>query len=541
MISSSTPPRISEYEENIDMLQVWREMIFNNTIKAVAVLGSVAYFIGIAAAYKDLTTGYFIGYTVAYLWVIATAFITRIPTTYRAFSFTLMVLSLGILSAFERGAIGDGRIWLLLATAFAAILLGRRAGLGFAIASTLIWVSAGYFFISSPASQPNLEEFTLGIWGGTTITYLIAGLGIVLSVSALLSNLSQTIEESSSLAKKSKAQNKVLEIQRQALERRSNTLEISAKISRKLASITTYEDTLKQTPNLLRTEFDLTSAAVFLLDTDNVLRLASHSGWNEQAHPASGYHLSLDEDFVGLAIIGKEAQSNKKSGVSLQSIMPKTQSYAAIPLRGRDKILGALVLQCATPDSFGDEMLSILQIFADQVALLFENANLLIQKESALDAERRAYGKITQRAWDDSLESQNYGIYRRDEKGLFVLPSKPYRPQEKQIEAEHIPIKIRGKVIGHIDAHKPKDRAWTASEKELLRILGSRLEAAMDSARLYEDTQDRAERELIISETSARIRETLDIEAVLATAASELRDVLNAAEVDVWISPEQEA
>ena len=541
MTSSSTPSHISEHKENVDMLQIWRETIFNNTIKAVAILGSIAYFIGMGAAYKDLTTGYFIGYTVAYLWVIATAFIKRIPTTYRAFSFTLMVLSLGILSTFERGAIGDGRVWLLLATSFAAILLGRRAGLGFVIASTLIWISAGYLFISSPASQPDIKEFTLGIWGGTTVTYLIAGIGIVLSVSALLSNLSQTIEESSSLANKSKSQNKELETQRQALERRSNTLEISAKISRKLASIMTYEDILEQIPNHLRIEFDLTSAAVYLLDTDNVLRLESYNGWNEQAHPASDYHLSLDEDIIGLAIMEKEAQSNKASGINLQTIMPTTHSYAAIPLRGRDKVIGALVLQCEAHDSFGDEMVSILQIFADQVALLLENASLLIQKESAMEAERRAYGKITQAAWGDSAESQSYGIYRRDKEGLFVLPPKPYRHQEKQIEAEHIPIEIRGKVIGHIDARKPKNRAWTASEKELLRILGSRLEAAMDSARLYEDTQDRAERERIISETSARIRETLDIETVLATAASELRDVLNAAEADVWISPEQES
>ena len=59
----------------------------------------------------------------------------------------------------------------------------------------------------------------------------------------------------------------------------------------------------------------------------------------------------------------------------------------------------------------------------------------------------------------------------------------------------------------------------------------------MDSARLYQDSQQRAERELIISETSARMRESLDIESVLESAARELRNALvGIAEAEVWVS-----
>jgi len=429
-----------------------------------------------------------------------------------------------------------------LATTFAAIFLGKKAGLGFAIASTLIWSAAGYLFISSRIPQPELEEFTIGIWSGTTITYLIAGIGIVLSISALLSNLSQTVNESSSLAKKSEAQNKQLEMQQELLERRSNALEASANISRKLALLLAHKDIVKQMPNLLRSEFEFNSTAVFLLNVDNVLLLESSNGWNEQAYPASDYRLSLDEDIVGLAVMKKEAYANTKTEIGLQAALSETRSYVAIPLRGKEKVIGALVLQCAVPDAFGEEMVSVLQILADQIALLLENANLLIQKESALEAERHAYGEITEAAWISFLGSKGYGTYQRDNKGLSVLPAKPFiHSDEKEIESEHLPIKIRGKVIGHVNARKPKNRAWTASEKELLHILIARLETAMEGARLYQDAQERAAEDRIISEASARMRESMDIESVLATAANELRDVLNAAEADVWISPEQEA
>ncbi len=291
-------------------------------------------------------------------------------------------------------------------------------------------------------------------------------------------------------------------------------------------------------PKLLSDAFNLSSTAVFLLDAENALRLASSSGWNEQAHSAKEYHLSLDEDIVGLAVNKEKAIANTEPGVELKSALPETLSYASIPLRGRGHTFGALLLQSEAEEAFGAERVAIFQIFADQVALFLENAELLAQKESALEIERRAYGRISQRAWGELISSQNLGAYRRDEKGISVLPAKPFVPEDKEDEREQVPISIRGNVIGYIDAQKPKNRAWTASEKELLRTLTSRLEAAIDSARLYQDSQEQAERERIISEASSQVRESLDIEGVLGIAARELRNSLGAAEAEVWVSAE---
>ncbi|MEA3351443.1 MAG: hypothetical protein U9Q82_12535, partial [Chloroflexota bacterium] len=74
---------------------------------------------------------------------------------------------------------------------------------------------------------------------------------------------------------------------------------------------------------------------------------------------------------------------------------------------------------------------------------------------------------------------------------------------------------------------------WALAEKELLENLAERLESALDTARLYEETQQRAAEERIIGETTARMRETLDLESILKTATQELRTVLDLAEVEV--------
>ncbi|MBC8335580.1 MAG: GAF domain-containing protein [Anaerolineales bacterium] len=536
MISPSPTPGVPKTNHEENVLEAWRATVFATVIRTVAILGTIAYFVGIALAYKNLTPVFFLSYTAAYIWVMATAFFTRVPIKYRAYSFTLIVLSIGLLSSFERAAIGDGRIWLILSAVLAAIFLGRRAGLAFTIAITLIWAITGYLFISSAIPVPELEQFSISIWGGTTVTLVIVTFTIILSIGVLLVNLNKTIEDRSMLAGRAAEQSHLLETQHNALERRSNALEASAKISRKLAALVTPQDILNEITHLLREDFMLNSAAVFLFDANRDLRLASSNGWNEQAYPPDSFVLPINEDIVGLAIIEGQAYSNIDTDRGLKTALLGTNSYAAIPLRGRSDVMGALLIQSEKSEAFGDGRVSILQILADQTALLIENAELFAKQESALEAERRAYGEITQKAWGEYIESQKFGAYLRDKNGLTSVPAEPYDPSAKQRESEKIPITIRGKVVGYIDAHKPKDRAWTNSERELLRILASRLESAMDSARLYQASQHRAERELIISETSTRMRETLDIESVLETAAIELRKALGIAEAEVWVS-----
>ncbi|MEA3350265.1 MAG: hypothetical protein U9Q82_06570, partial [Chloroflexota bacterium] len=82
---------------------------------------------------------------------------------------------------------------------------------------------------------------------------------------------------------------------------------------------------------------------------------------------------------------------------------------------------------------------------------------------------------------------------------------------------------------------------WALAEKELLENLAERLESALDTARLYEETQQRAAEEHIVGEITARMRETLDIETVLQTAASEIQQVLNLAEAEIRLGTNPES
>lgn len=527
-------------KKQVDVLQTWRETIFANIIRFIAYAGSATYFILIGLVFDELKPIFFIIYTLAYLLVLASAFATRIPVVYRAYTVVFLVYLLGIFSSVERTAMGDGRVWFAIAAIFSAVFLGRRAGLGFTILGTLTWGALGYMFIAGLLAKPDFDQFTTEIWLGTTITLFMAGISTVLSIGALLINLNITIGESFALAKKSEKQSKELEEQRNALQRRSDALEASARISRKVAALTSERDILVQAPIMVMRDFHLLSAAFFILGHDSVLRLASSEGWNEQAYPRHDYAVSLEDDITGASIIQSRALSNHTCEKGLRASLPNTRSFASIPMRGRSSnATGVLLLQSSEYDGFGDERLATLQMLADQIAMLMENANLLAAKESALEAERRAYGDITRSAWSDFVEEQNYGGYLRDATGLRTVPAKSFHAEETHPACHQVPIEIRGKIVGYIDAHKPEHRAWTVSEKELLKTLAGRLENALDSARLYDEIQERASREHIVSEASSRMRESLDVQAVLQAAAEELHKALGGvAETEIWIAPE---
>ena len=68
-------------------------------------------------------------------------------------------------------------------------------------------------------------------------------------------------------------------------------------------------------------------------------------------------------------------------------------------------------------------------------------------------------------------------------------------------------------------------------EKALLEALIDQVGAALDSARLYQATQQRVAQERLTGEVTARIRETLDMEMVLRTAVQEVRQALGLPEV----------
>ena len=117
--------------------------------------------------------------------------------------------------------------------------------------------------------------------------------------------------------------------------------------------------------------------------------------------------------------------------------------------------------------------------------------------------------------------------------------------QNKTVTSEKnlaIPIRVRGNVIGALNVtHNVQDKTksqWTMDEIAFLENVVEQLGIALDSARLYAETQQRAEQERLVSKATGRMRESLDVETVLRTAIDEIYQALNLENLVIQLSPQ---
>ena len=95
-----------------------------------------------------------------------------------------------------------------------------------------------------------------------------------------------------------------------------------------------------------------------------------------------------------------------------------------------------------------------------------------------------------------------------------------------------VPIKVRGQSIGAIRLKKSEiAEAWTQDETNLAIALSDQLSGALESARLYKESQQHAARESLISDISARISAVSQTDAILRETVQELGQAIGNASV----------
>ena len=334
------------------------------------------------------------------------------------------------------------------------------------------------------------------------------------------------------------------------LQRRSNYLVASAEVGRAATSILETDQLIGQVVELIRERFNLYYVGLFSVDESGqwaVLRAGT--GEAGRAMLARGHRLGIGSgSMIGWCITHAEARVVLEAGKDAVRLataeLPDTRSEAALPLRSRGRVLGALTVQSDQPAAFDETAMAALQTMADQVAVALDNARLFAESQAALEATRRAYGELSHEAWVELLRVRPSLAYRSDERAVTSAmdiwrPEMELALKEGQTvqadgtgdRAKHplaIPIKVRGNVIGVLDTYKPGEASdWTQEEVALMETLTEQLGTALESARLYQDTQRRAAHERVLREVTARVRSSTDPETVLRSLLREVGTVLN--------------
>ena len=329
------------------------------------------------------------------------------------------------------------------------------------------------------------------------------------------------------------------------LERRNRYLEAAALVANKSVSILNLEELLENIAKEVSEQFGFYHVGIFLIDQKRewaVLRAASSIGGKRMI--ARNHRLEVGRQgmvgfvtSVGKARIAQDIELDRIHSVTQE--LPDTRSEMTLPMKARGEIIGALDIQESSPNAFTDEDIAVLQTMTDQIALAVENIRLFDQTKTSLEDVQRIFGEYNEQAWAETLQKNILPSYRYFGGSVSLLSEETASIIKDG--AISIPVKVRGLTIGMIEISKEDTgNDWNQEEIRLLEALSEQIGIALDSARLFNETQLRATTEHLIGQINSQLWETMDINSILKNAAENLRESLSLPELTIrTTSPDQ--
>jgi GAF domain-containing protein len=261
------------------------------------------------------------------------------------------------------------------------------------------------------------------------------------------------------------------------------------------------------------------------------------------------------------------------------------KTLVILPLAIKGRSIGILELESRDKEyRYTAEQIDLAMTLANQAAVALENARLFEETQAALAEVQAAHRSYLRQEWGEHLRQQEMlersglmydhlqagsagetspgvpprvlgaelgSTVSKETAGVeaptdrAVLVPGLWRPEMERAVVEGgpivvrggngdeeraslaVPITLRGQTLGVIGVESPAgDRQWTEDEVALIEAVGEQLGQALETARLFADTQRRAERERLVGEITAKIRGSTDVRAILQTTAVELGQLL---------------
>jgi len=501
----------------------------------------------------------------------------------------------GLLAVFALGGLYSGGILntpfaaMVLAVIIAGLILGNLSGLLTAVVASLIGVGLVAIQLSGALPEAIVPPSPIRFWFSMTLVFILCAALIILMTNSLRQVIAEAemyaraqVESLAELQEVRASLEEQVAERTHDLEQRTRYLQGILEVTQATTTLLDSDQVIRAAAELIKERFHLYYVGLFLIDLSGEWAvLKAGTGTAGKVLLERGHRIRIGSGMIGWSIANAQPRVAGEAGQDVVRLatpeLPETRSEAAIPLRSRGRVIGALSVQSERANAFGDMEIASFQALADQVAIAEDNAWLYSESRKALEESRRAYGEMSQRSWQEFLRGMDqreltyrYGMnasaqarMEAGQQGLSLTQDDPYQQARQEALASNQPVQIRGKrhavlflpipvreaQIGVItfsrelpESHSRRGEApgWSREEIELLQSIVEQLGVALDSARLYQDTQRLAYREQVTGEVTARIRQTLDIQTVLRTAVEEIQRTLGLPEVVISLAPVEE-
>ena len=276
-------------------------------------------------------------------------------------------------------------------------------------------------------------------------------------------------------------------------------------------------------------------------------------------------------------------------------LLPETRAELALPLTVGDRLLGCIDVQSRQVNAFNQQVVSVLEILADQMAVAVLNATLFARTQDNL-GQHRLLHQITVAAASASTEDDALAVTveaLRTSRGggrvsIFLLNSQgdlemrafsgyegmafkglvvkvgdgivgktavqrqpirvedtlndpEYVPLDAEIRSElSVPILYSDRLIGVLNLENTEPATYDETDQEILGSLGNTLGAILANAQLVRTVRQQIDRQRQLYEATSKIRRTVDVQSILNVSASEICKALGARRAHIEITAGKE-
>ncbi len=523
----------------------WRERFILAILRIICVLAIPMIVLSFpTASVRDRFL--FIG---MYLVLIAITVLST-PYSIRAYGLLTMAFVVGTNAILAWGPWADGSLFLLAGIVLSSLLLDQQTDL-FALGISIVFV-IGVAFLQQVEiyqfSGVNVPVTTSSDWFVYCIDFSIIGALLVAALRQVKDAFARVIQDMQGAfdalaAERAQLEKKVRE-RTDELETQTSQLRTSTNVARVVAEIQNISELLETVTQLISEKFGYYHVGLYILDEKKKTAfLQAASSVTGKQLIGQGFRMEPDRRSPITLVVAQNRHiiSSDIDNVNFMRDVnfPLTRSRMILPLTVRGNVLGMLDLHSDQPQAFNTQDAEILQTLADLVAISFDNVRLINETRSLVGQLEINTSIQTQRTWK-KLTSRQKPAYQYTPAGVRPIFSTNRKDSDDGLQ---VPLILHGQKIGGIKLkRKGVATEWSDRERVLVEKIADQIALALENSRLVDEAQKSAMRDQMIANISTRVRETLDIESVVRTAATELRRVFDLKEAEISVgSPQRES
>jgi PAS domain S-box-containing protein len=335
---------------------------------------------------------------------------------------------------------------------------------------------------------------------------------------------------------------------KQNLERRGYQVQVSTQIAQEIATAPDLQTLFRSVVTLVKERFDYYHVQLLRCEpAQQSVVLVAGCGEVGQEMAQVGHQMPFGVGLIGVAAATGETQlrSAVAADPNWQSnpLLPETRGEIAVPIKLRGQILGVLDVQSKIEGALGEDDSLLLEGLCGQIAVAIESTRLRQTMEERLHELDQLYRSTSRVGWQSFSEKMEAsGAYLYDHLEVRSLADRPQIQSETDSRSDGretmamensviVPLSIRGEVFGELGVYEDPLKPLTEEERLLVEQVSTQVAQALESARLFEQTQTSLAETQVLYNGSARIiaasnlNEILDA-LVMTTRLSELDQVI---------------